>query len=38
MPREAIRLGAARHVMPLEHIGRRIEQAALNPDLVQAGL
>lgn len=38
MPREAIRLGAARHVLALEHIGRRIEQAALNPDAVQPGL
>lgn len=26
MPKEAIRLGAAQHVVPLEHIGRRLEQ------------
>jgi two-component system chemotaxis response regulator CheB len=26
MPREAIRLGAAQHVVPLEHVGRRLEQ------------
>ena len=32
MPREAIRLGGAQHVLPLEHIGRRLEQLAIkNP-------
>jgi two-component system chemotaxis response regulator CheB len=31
MPREAIRLGAVREVLPLEHIGRRLEQLAGSP-------
>jgi two-component system, chemotaxis family, protein-glutamate methylesterase/glutaminase len=30
MPREAIRLGAAQHVVPLEYIGRRLEHLALH--------
>ena len=28
MPKEAIRQGAAKHIVPLEHIGRRLEQIA----------
>jgi two-component system chemotaxis response regulator CheB len=31
MPREAIRQGAAQEVLPLEHIGRRLEQLATYP-------
>ena len=31
MPREAIRLGAARHVLPLEQIGLRLEQLVSQP-------
>ncbi len=31
MPREAIRQGAAQEVVPLEYIGRRLEQLATNP-------
>ena len=31
MPREAIRLGAAQHILPLEHIGHRLEQLANSP-------
>jgi two-component system chemotaxis response regulator CheB len=30
MPREAIRQGAAQEVVPLQHIGRRLEQLASN--------
>lgn len=31
MPREAINMGAAQLVLPLEHIGRRLEQFVLQP-------
>ena len=36
MPREAIRLGAAQHVLPLDQIGPRLDQMVSSPPAAAA--